>query len=94
VAAAAGLRDLRRGDFERVVVVRDELEDLLVEVTVLSPLRSVASPEAYRFGRDGLALTRDKKGALFLPQEGWRDAKLFAFEGQAFAEGHGGAGVP
>lgn len=112
-AIEAALHDDR---FPRVRL--HELRDLQVEVTLLSPLRSVDSPEAYRFGQDGLALTKDDKGALFLPQvwkdagwsreealaqlatkallprDGWRGATLLAFEGQAFAEGHAGAGVP
>jgi AmmeMemoRadiSam system protein A len=99
-------------------VKRDELPELEIEVTLLSPVRPVDSPEAFRFGRDGLALARDDKGALFLPQvwreagwsteealrelalkarlpqEGWRGARLAAFEGQVFAEGHAGPGVP
>jgi AmmeMemoRadiSam system protein A len=97
---------------------RDELRDVQVEVTLLSPLRSVDSPEAYRFGQDGLALTKGVKSAIFLPQvwkeagwsreealaelaakallprDGWRGATLLAFEGQAFAEAHGGASDP
>jgi MEMO1 family protein len=112
-ALDAALRDERFPKLRR-----DELRDLQVEVTLLSPLRPVDSPESYRFGQDGLALTKGEKSAIFLPQvwkeagwsreealaelaakaflprDGWRDATLLAFEGQAFAEGHGGASEP
>jgi AmmeMemoRadiSam system protein A len=59
---------------ERFPKVRaDELPHLEVEVTLLSPLRPVASAEAYRRGRDGLVLAKDDKGALFLPAV-WQEA--------------------
>jgi hypothetical protein len=61
-------------DDERFPKVRaEELSSLEIEVTVLSPLRPVESAEAYRLGRDGLVLTKDGKGALFLPAV-WQEA--------------------
>jgi AmmeMemoRadiSam system protein B/AmmeMemoRadiSam system protein A len=51
----------------------DELARLEVEVTVLSPLRKLESAEGYRRGKDGLVLTKDGKGALFLPAV-WQEA--------------------
>ena len=58
-------------------VRRDELRDLQVEVTLLSPLRSVDSPEAYRFGQDGLVLTKGEEGRA-LPAPGLEGSGLVA----------------
>jgi AmmeMemoRadiSam system protein B/AmmeMemoRadiSam system protein A len=96
----------------------EELAGLELEVTVLSPLRTVPSAEAYRRGRDGLVLKKDDRGALFLPAvwaeagwsveealrelsrkaelppDAWREAQLFAFEGQAFGDSRTRARIP
>lgn len=59
----------------------DELDGLEVDVSVLSPARRVAGPEAIRVGVHGVILEKDGRRALFLPQvaveQGWdRDTML------------------
>lgn len=58
-----------------------ELEDLDLEVSVLSPLTDVAGPEAIEVGRHGVLLIQGSRQAVFLPQvapeQGWdRDTML------------------
>jgi AmmeMemoRadiSam system protein B/AmmeMemoRadiSam system protein A len=69
-ALDAALRDTR---FEKVTAT--ELPRLQVEVTVLSPRRSIASASEIRIGTHGVVLEKDGKAALFLPQvapeQGW-----------------------
>lgn len=53
----------------------EELDDLTVAVSVLTPPRAVAGPEAIRLGRDGILLEREGRSAVFLPEvatdQGW-----------------------
>jgi AmmeMemoRadiSam system protein A len=53
----------------------DELGDLEVEVSVLSPPRSIASVDAFRVGEQGLILRKGGRQAVFLPEvaaeQGW-----------------------
>lgn len=69
MAAAAATRD---GRFARVSVV--ELADLLIEISVLSPLRRVR-PEEVEAGRHGLHLRVRGRSGVLLPQvavrNGW-----------------------
>jgi len=58
-----------------------ELEDIEIEISVLTPLERVAGPEAVVVGRDGVQIRKDGRTAVFLPQvaieQGWdRDALL------------------
>ena len=59
----------------------DELDDLEVEVSVLSPAQPVAGPSAIEVGTHGVILQKGRHRALFLPQvateQGWdRDTML------------------
>ena len=59
----------------------DELDGLELDVSVLSPARRVAGPEAIRVGVHGVILEKNGHRALFLPQvaveQGWdRDTML------------------
>ena len=69
-ALDAALRDPR---FAPVSVA--EISRLEVEVTVLSPLKPVASWRDIRLGTHGIVLQKGEKAALFLPQvageRGW-----------------------
>jgi AmmeMemoRadiSam system protein A len=61
----------------------EELPDLTLEISVLSPLVPVSSPEEIVVGRDGLQIEREGRRGLLLPQvpaeQGWdRDAYLEA----------------
>jgi len=62
-------------------VALDELADLEVEVSILSPRREVAGPEEIEVGVHGVVLSRSGRSAVFLPQvapeQGWdRDTML------------------
>ncbi|MGQ9585902.1 MAG: AmmeMemoRadiSam system protein B [Anaerolineae bacterium] len=52
-----------------------ELSELRIEVSILSPLQEVASPEAIQVGQHGVVLVQGKHQGVFLPQvateEGW-----------------------
>ncbi len=57
-----------------------ELEDVMLEVSVLTPRRPLASVEEIELGRDGVALERGPHRAVFLPQvaleQGWNRQQL------------------
>ncbi|MBM3316104.1 AmmeMemoRadiSam system protein A, partial [candidate division WOR-3 bacterium] len=58
-----------------------ELADIDIEVTVLSPMRPVSSPDSVVVGRHGVVIQQGPYGAVFLPQvpveQGWdRDTYL------------------
>ena len=44
------------------------MKDLEVEISVLTPFREVAGPQAIVVGRDGVLLQKDRRSAVFLPQ--------------------------
>ncbi len=56
-------------------VTPDELSDIDVEITVLSPLRRIADPESVEVGRHGLVVRKGHNSGLLLPQvpveQGW-----------------------
>ena len=56
-------------------VKREELPRLTIEISVMSPLRSVAEPSEIRIGQDGLVIRRGMNSGLLLPQvateQGW-----------------------
>jgi AmmeMemoRadiSam system protein A len=59
----------------------NELEELSVEVSLLSPSRKVPGPDAIRVGIHGVVLSKNGRRAVFLPQvapeQGWdRDTML------------------
>ncbi|MFB3785517.1 MAG: AmmeMemoRadiSam system protein B [bacterium] len=66
----SALRDRR---FEPVKP--NELQDIEIEISVLSPLKSVPSWREIMLGRDGMVLAKGNRQALFLPQvaleQGW-----------------------
>jgi uncharacterized protein (TIGR00296 family) len=57
-----------------------ELEDIDIEISVLTPLKPVQSPEDIVVGRDGVVLRKSGRSAVFLPQaavvQGWRREEL------------------
>ncbi len=61
-------------------VTAAELNDLDVEVSVLTPLTNVPGPDAIQPGRDGVVLTLGDRSAVFLPQvateQGWNRVEL------------------
>lgn len=61
-------------------VTRDEVKDIEIEISVLSPLRRVLNTNDIVVGRDGLFIEKDGKSGLLLPQVaqefGWGRAEL------------------
>jgi len=62
-------------------VTLEELTDLKIEISVLTPMQPVSGPEAVVAGRDGVLLNQRGRSAVFLPQvapeQGWgRDEML------------------
>jgi uncharacterized protein (TIGR00296 family) len=62
-------------------VTADELESIAIEISAMSPLRKVASPDEIAVGRHGVVVKQDFHSGVFLPQvapeQGWdRDTML------------------
>ncbi len=62
-------------------VAREEVPDLRIEISVLTPMKPVAGPGDIVIGRDGVLLSKEGRSAVFLPQvateQGWgRDEML------------------
>jgi len=49
-------------------VIETELDELVIEISVLSPLKKVASAEEIVLGRDGVVVKRGFNSGIFLPQ--------------------------
>ncbi len=53
----------------------DELPEITLEISVLTPLNEISSPEEFVVGRDGIIMRLHNRGAVFLPQvapeQGW-----------------------
>ncbi len=70
-------------DFRFPPVTASELDDILIEISVLSPFRPIRSPEEIQVGRHGLLIRKGFRVGLLLPQvasdRGWsRDEFLRA----------------
>lgn len=69
-AVGAAMRDYRFAPMEK-----NELESLQIEISVLTPLRRVASYNEIVIGRDGIVFYKNNSQAVFLPhvaeQYGW-----------------------
>jgi AmmeMemoRadiSam system protein B/AmmeMemoRadiSam system protein A len=56
-------------------VTADELDQIEIEISLLSPLARVESPEKIVVGRDGVLLSKQGRGAIYLPEvaveQGW-----------------------
>jgi AmmeMemoRadiSam system protein B/AmmeMemoRadiSam system protein A len=80
-AVAANGINAARNDHRFPPLREEELEGLEVEVSVLTPPRSIASYEDFRVGEEGIILEKDGRSAVFLPEvaeeQGWdRDQTL------------------
>jgi len=49
-------------------VTADELREIEIEISVLTPLKEVSGPEQIVVGRDGVLLVKQGRSAVFLPQ--------------------------
>jgi AmmeMemoRadiSam system protein A len=70
-------------DFRFSSVTAAELDDILIEISALSPFRPIETPDEIQVGRHGLLIRRDFRVGLLLPQvasdRGWdRDEFLRA----------------
>jgi hypothetical protein len=58
----------------------NELKDLELEVSVLTPMKPVPGPDAIVVGRDGVLMRLGDRGAVFLPQvapqQGWNRTEM------------------
>ena len=63
-------------------VTADELTDIEIEISVLTPLKPVSAPGDILIGRDGVLLAKDGHSAVFLPQvaqeQGWNRDEMLA----------------
>ena len=71
MAVAAAMSDPRFN-----TLTSEELEQLRIEISILSPLRQIDSPEQIRVGHHGLVIKQGPFSGLLLPQvaqeHGWR----------------------
>jgi AmmeMemoRadiSam system protein A len=70
-------------DYRFPPVTASELDDILIEISALSPFRPIRSPDEIQVGRHGLLIRKDFRVGLLLPQvasdRGWsRDEFLRA----------------
>lgn len=49
-------------------LTKEELKDVHIEISVLSPLKKISSPEELVLGRDGILIVKDGRSGTFLPQ--------------------------
>jgi MEMO1 family protein len=63
MSVAAVSRDRR---FEPVTI--DELPELEIEISVLSPLKKISSPDEFELGKHGIFIQKDDRSGTFLPQ--------------------------
>jgi AmmeMemoRadiSam system protein A len=56
-------------------VTQEELKDIEIELSVLTPMKSISKPEEIVVGRDGVLMSQGGRSAVFLPQvapeNGW-----------------------
>jgi len=61
-------------------VTADELPEIEIEISVLTPLKEVSGPEQIVVGRDGVVLVKEGRSAVFLPQvateQGWNREEM------------------
>jgi AmmeMemoRadiSam system protein B/AmmeMemoRadiSam system protein A len=78
MAIAAAMSDPR---FD--MLTSEELQELRIEISILSPLRQIRSPEEIRIGRHGLVIKRPPSTGLLLPQvaqeHGWQPREFLEY---------------
>jgi AmmeMemoRadiSam system protein A len=63
MSVAAASRDRR---FEPVTI--DELSEIEIEISVLSPLKKINSPDEFELGKHGIYIQKEDRSGTFLPQ--------------------------
>jgi AmmeMemoRadiSam system protein B/AmmeMemoRadiSam system protein A len=61
-------------------VTRSELDDLTIEISVLSPMRRISSPDEIEMGKHGVYIKQGDKSGTYLPQV----AEQFNYNKEAF----------
>ncbi|MCC7350227.1 MAG: AmmeMemoRadiSam system protein A [Phycisphaerales bacterium] len=63
-------------------ITADELPGLVIEISILGPLRSIDGPEAFDLFNEGIYMTLDQRRGCFLPQvareTGWNRQQLLS----------------
>ena len=61
----------------------DELPDITVDVSILSPIRDIPNPDAFKLGQHGIILGKGAARAVFLPEvateQGWTKEETLAY---------------
>ena len=64
-------------------ITADELPDLDIEISVLSPMKKTDDPLSLRLGIDGIYITNGRTSGCFLPQvateTGWNEEDFLSF---------------
>lgn len=70
LAIAAAVEDSRFSP-----VTKDEMDDIKIEISVLSPLQKISSPDEITEGKHGVVVRKGSRSGLFLPQV-WEHPEL------------------
>ena len=80
IAGAAASKDTR---FSANPITSDELDELDIEVSLLSPLKKTDDPLSLRLGVDGIYIVKDGRSGCFLPQVateiGWNKQEFLSY---------------
>lgn len=80
IAGASASKDVRFSDNP---ITADELDELDIEVSLLSPLKKTDDPLSLRLGIDGIYIIRDGRSGCFLPQVateiGWNKEEFLSY---------------
>ena len=80
MAVASSTRDSR---FFADPITKDELEELEIEISVLSPLEKTDDPMSLRLGIDGIYVVKGNRSGCFLPQvateAGWSKEEYLGY---------------
>jgi AmmeMemoRadiSam system protein B/AmmeMemoRadiSam system protein A len=68
-------------DYRFLPVTRDEFPLVTVEISVLSPMKKISSPNDIQIGRDGVVIDKAMRRGVFLPQvpveQGWKTREVY-----------------
>jgi len=80
IAGASASKDIR---FRGNPITPDELDDLDIEISLLSPLKKTDDPLSLRLGVDGIYIIKNGQSGCFLPQVateiGWNKKEFLSY---------------
>ena len=80
IAAASATQDVR---FSNNPITPDELDELDIEISLLSPLKKTDDPLSLRLGIDGIYIIKNGRSGCFLPQVateiGWNKEEFLSY---------------